>query len=79
MWIFQFCEETKSKRKEYEQNRMFQDVCIIKFPWAKFMVHEQVKVHQVRCKVYTKIKGKKKMLAFQLDLTFKNTMEGGKL
>ncbi len=57
----------------------FKDVCIIKFPWAKFMVHEQGKMHLVKCKVYTKIEGKKKMLAFKLDLTSRNMVQGGKL
>jgi hypothetical protein len=43
------------------------------------MVHEQGKMHLVKCKVYTKIEGKKKMLAFKLDLTSRNMVQGGKL
>ncbi len=42
---------------------MFQDVWNAKLPWAELMVDAHGKVHQVRCKVYTKIKGKEKLLA----------------
>jgi hypothetical protein len=45
--------------------RWFKMFCIIKFPWAKFVVDEQGKVHQVRCKVYTKIEGKQTWLALK--------------
>jgi len=36
-------------------------------------VDEQWKVHDVTCKVYTKVKGKKKLLAPKLDNLWKHT------
>ncbi len=56
----------------------FKNVCIIKFPWVKIMVDEHGKVHQVRCKVYTKIDGKQKLLPLKLDLASRNKVEGGR-
>ncbi len=43
------------------------------------MVDEQRKVHQVRCRVYTKIEGKKKNLPLKSDLASRNKVEGGRL
>jgi hypothetical protein len=37
------------------------------------MVDAHGKVHQVRCKVYTKIKGKEKLLALKLDSFWKHS------
>ncbi len=39
---------------------------------AEYVVDEKWKVHDVRCKVYTKIKGKKKLLALKLDNLWKH-------
>jgi hypothetical protein len=36
------------------------------------MVDAHGKVHQVKCKVYTKIKGKEKLLAFKLNYLWKH-------
>jgi hypothetical protein len=51
----------------------------MKFPWAKFMVDEQGKVPQVRCRVYTKIEGKQKKIPLKSDLASRNKVEGGRL
>jgi hypothetical protein len=43
------------------------------------MIDEHGKVHQVRCKVYTKIKGKQKLLPLKSDLASRNKVERGRL
>ncbi len=60
--------------KEYEQNKMFQDVLSIKLSWVEFVVDEQGKVNLVRCKVCSKIDGKDKCLPLKLT-TFENMLE----
>jgi hypothetical protein len=65
MWIY--IEDTKTKQKVYELNKVFQDVWNVKLPWVNSMVDAHGKVHPVRCKVCTKIKGKEKLLAFKLN------------
>ncbi len=51
----------------YEQNKLFQDFWNVKLSWLEFVMDEQRKVHQIICKVRTKIKGKKKLMAPKLD------------
>jgi len=46
---------------------VFLNVWSVKLPWAEYVVDEQWKVHEVKCKVYTKIEGKEKLLAPKLD------------
>jgi predicted nucleotidyltransferase len=46
LWIC--IEKFKKKRKEYEQNRVFQDVRNVKLSWVELVVDEQRKMHQVR-------------------------------
>jgi len=41
-------EKIKRKRKDYEQNRVFQDVWNVKLSWVELVVDEQRKVHQAR-------------------------------
>ncbi len=40
--------------------------------WVESMVDVDGKVHQVRWKVYAKLRGKKKLLAFKLDSLWKH-------
>jgi hypothetical protein len=40
-----FVEEIKRKRKDYELNRVFQDVYNVKLTWAKLVVDAHGKVH----------------------------------
>ncbi len=65
LWIY--VEKTKRKRKVYEQNKLFQDFWNAKLSWLEFVMDEQRKVHQIICKVRTKIKGKEKLMAPKLD------------
>jgi len=46
LWICM--EKIKRKRKDYEQNRVFQDVWNVKLSWVELVVDEQRKVHQAR-------------------------------
>jgi hypothetical protein len=65
LWVY--VEKTKKKRKVYEQNKLFQDFWNVKLPWLEFVMDEHRKVHQIICKVHTKIEGKEKLMAFKLD------------
>jgi len=53
MW--NYIKETKRKQKEYELNKVFKAVQSVKLPWAKSMLDAHGKVHQVKCKICTKI------------------------
>jgi hypothetical protein len=71
LWIC--VERTKRKlQREYVKNRVFQDVWIIKFRWAKFIVDAHGKVHKVKSKVCTKILSKEKLIALKLDNLWKH-------
>jgi hypothetical protein len=48
------------------------NVWSVKLPWTEYVVDEQWKVHDRWCQVYTKIKGKKKLLALKLDNLWKH-------
>ncbi len=66
-------EETKRKlQREYEKNKVIQDVWITKFRWAKLVVDACGKVHKVKSKVCTKIKNKEKLIAPKLDNLWKH-------
>jgi hypothetical protein len=43
-----------------------------KFPWIKLVVDAHGKAYQVKCNVYTKIKGKEKFLALELSNHWKH-------
>jgi hypothetical protein len=60
-------EEVRHKRREYEWSRVFHDIWAAKLPWAESILGVDGKVHQVRCLVCTKIKGRDKLLAPKLD------------
>jgi len=55
-------------RNEYEQSRVFK----CKTPMAKLMLGLNGKVHHVKCKICSKIEGKKKLLAPKLDNLWKH-------
>jgi len=60
--------ESNNKQKRlYEMNLCFQNTWVTKLPWAKSMVGVDGKVHQVKCKVYNKIKGHDKLLVPKLN------------
>ncbi len=41
-------------------------------PWAKFVIDEKGLVQQVRCKIFTYVKGKEKLLTPKLDSLLKH-------
>jgi hypothetical protein len=43
LWIF--VEKIKRKLKEYEQKKVFYDVCKAKLPWAELVTDAHGKVH----------------------------------
>jgi hypothetical protein len=57
----------------YELNKVFQNVWSVKLPWTKLVVDAYGKVHQVKCKVYTKIECKEKLFAPKLDNLWKHS------
>ncbi len=57
--IFGFLLKKTKKRKEYDRIRVFQYVWSAQLLWAKSMVDVNGKMHQVKCKVSVKLKGKK--------------------
>lgn len=55
------------KRKKHESNRVFQDVWAAKLPWAESVLGPNGNIHQVRCKVCTKVKGREKLFVPKFD------------
>jgi hypothetical protein len=47
-------------------------VCNAKLPWVELVADAHGKVHQVRCKVFTKVTNKQKLLALKLDSLWKH-------
>ncbi len=52
---------------------MFHGVLSVKLPWTKSTANACGKVHQVKCKVYTKIEGKEKLFPPKLDNLWKHS------
>jgi hypothetical protein len=65
-------ESSKKQKTLYEMNLCFQNTWAGKFPWAKSMVGDDGKVHQVKCKVYNKIEGCDKLLMPKLNSLWKH-------
>jgi hypothetical protein len=65
-------ESSKKQKRLYEMNLCFQNTWAAKLPWAKSMVGVDGKVHQVKCKVYNKIKGCDKLLVPKLNSLWKH-------
>jgi len=63
---------TKKRKKAHEMNRHFQDTWGVKLPWTKFVLGSNGKVVQVRCKVYSLIDGKHKLLVAKVDSPWKH-------
>ncbi len=51
---------------------MFKDMCNAKLPWAELVPNAHGKVHQIKCKVCTKVMNKEKLLALKLDSLWKH-------
>jgi hypothetical protein len=47
-------------------------VCSAKLPWVELVADAHWKVHQIRCKVFTKVTNKEKLLALKLDSLWKH-------
>jgi hypothetical protein len=69
-------EERRHQRREYDRSRVFQDIWAAKLPWAKSVLGNDGRVHQVRCLVCTKIEGRDKLLTPKLDSLWKHSWSG---
>jgi hypothetical protein len=47
-------------------------MCNAKLPWAELVPNAHGKVHQIKCKVCTKVMNKEKLLALKLDSLWKH-------
>jgi hypothetical protein len=52
----------KKWEREWEINRVFQDVWATKLPWAKVMLRADEKMNMVKCYVCLQIEGRDKFL-----------------
>ncbi len=57
----------KKRKTKKEVYKHFQDAWAIHLPWAKNVVNESGKVHEVRCKLCTYVEGKHNLLQLKLD------------
>jgi hypothetical protein len=60
------CLNNKFKKRDCEGNKQFQD------RWAKSIVDDRGKVHQVQCAICLKIEGKERLLVPKLNKLFKH-------
>jgi hypothetical protein len=51
---------------------VFHNILNAKLPWAKLILGLNGKVHQVRCKICSKIEGIEKKLSLKLDSLWKH-------
>jgi hypothetical protein len=56
----------------YDLNHCFQNVEVTKLFWVKLIVHVNGRVHKVKCKVCSKIKGHNKLLILKLNSLWKH-------
>jgi hypothetical protein len=56
----------------YDLNHCFQNAELTKLFWVKFIVHVNGRVHKVKCKVCSKIKGHNKLLILKLNSLWKH-------
>lgn len=64
--------ESRKRRKNYDQNRHFQDSWAAKLPWAEAVVGESGLITQVRCKICSDVEGREKLLVPKLDSLYKH-------
>jgi hypothetical protein len=57
----------KKKTRAYDLNRKFRDAWIAKLPWVKNVVYDDTLVSHVKCKICTKVMGKKQVLGPKFD------------
>ncbi len=57
----------KKRKTKNEGYKHFQDAWAIHLPWAKNVVNESDKVHEVRCKLCTYMERKHNFLQLKLD------------
>jgi hypothetical protein len=60
------------KQELYKSPRKFQDAWTTHLPWVESIIDEKGLVQQVRCKIYTIVRGKEKLLAPKLNSLFKH-------
>jgi len=56
----------------YDLNHCFQNAEVTKLLWVRFIVHINGRVHKVKCKVCSKIKGHNKLLVLKLNYMWKH-------
>lgn len=61
-----------SKKKNYNFTQKFQESCVAKLPWLKCVWGLNGCLYIVKCKIYSQIEGKNKLLAFKWDLLCKH-------
>jgi hypothetical protein len=55
------------KKRNYDVTRKFQEIWLAKLPWVELFVREDGTLHTIKCKVYTEVEGKNKILAAKWD------------
>ncbi len=67
------CNQIPSKeQKLHNSSRKFQDASTTHLPWAESIVDENGLMQELRCKIYTSIERKEKLLAPKLDSLLKH-------
>jgi hypothetical protein len=56
-----------SKKRNYDSTRKFQELWIAKLLWAKMCLGSNGCLHIVKCKIYSQVEGKDKLLAPKWD------------
>jgi hypothetical protein len=62
----------RQRRREYENNRHWQDSWAARLPWAESVLGRDGRVTQVKCKVCSEVEGREKLLAPKIDSLWKH-------
>ncbi len=55
------------KKKNYDTNRKFKESWPVKLPWTRFCLGSNRSLHSIKCKIYSKVERKDKILATKWD------------
>jgi hypothetical protein len=66
------CELARKRKKSYKLNKHLQDSWAAKLPWAEAVMGADGRISQVRCKVYSFVERREKLLVPKIDSLWKH-------
>lgn len=63
----QICQMSRQYKRNYDTNRKFKEFWHVKLPWTRFYLGSNGSLHTIKCKIYSKVERKDKILATKWD------------